>query len=113
MQRHSITSVSPLGIITIVRVNNGLESIVITSIISENIEASHSIRPIAPVDADVVLGPCYLNAAVTSAEILRWPGLLRADAVVVGCDAGVGVVIVAFAGGGDGESAGAQGKEDE
>ena len=75
----------------------------------------HSLGKISPVDADVVLGPGYLDAAVAVAKVVRWAGLLRAVAVVVGCDAGVGVGVV-FAGRegrGDGESAGAQCEEDE
>lgn len=38
---------------------------------------------------------------------------MRADAVVVGCDVGHGVVFAGREGGGEGESAGAQCKEDE
>ena len=41
MQMHSITSIRPLGIIAPIRINNGLRSIVITSIIRENIETCH------------------------------------------------------------------------
>ena len=115
MQRHRITSIRPLRIISQARVIDRLPSIVRAGIIIKNIELCHTIGPVSPVDAHVVLGPGYLDAAMALAKVLRWAGLLRTDAVVVGCDAGIGIMVV-FAGGeggGHGESAGAQSEEEE
>ena len=89
-------------------------SIVRASIIRESIECIHSCQERSPVDAGVVLGPSYLNAAAAPNKVVGWAGLLRAVLVVVGCDAGIGVVVFARREGGwDGESAGAQCHEDK
>lgn len=71
---------------------------------------------VSPVNANKVLGPFYLDAVVVViVKVERCAGLLRADVVVVGCDAGAGVEVV-FAGregGRHGKSAGAQCEEDK
>ena len=115
MQRHRKTRIGSLYIVSPTRSLNTRRSIVRTGIIFENIECSHSLGIISPVDADVVLGPGYLDAAVALIKVVRWASLLRADTVVVGSDigAGVGVVFAGREGGGDSESASAQCEEDE
>ena len=114
MKLHRIASIRTGRIVPQARISNCLPRIILAIIIRENIERVHAFREISPVDTDVVLGVCYLDAGLAVlVKVLRWAGLLRADAVLVGCDTGVGVLSVGREGGGHGESAGAQCEEDE